>query len=193
MNGKVMVFTDTLNLIQHPLLKNFTKHALSRAPDYFFSIPASSSGKYHPDYSLGTGGLLRHTKALCYIAKDLHDSNMFELTELEYAEALVALHLHDILKKGDPEKPHTIFKHPILASRFVDMVNDDLPLEESLSDTVINEICEAIESHMGRWNKDTKDDTYTLPTPKTRLQRFVHTCDYIGSRRYLEVNFNKLK
>ena len=32
-------------------------------PDYFYEVPASSTGKYHPSYSLGEGGLLRHSKA----------------------------------------------------------------------------------------------------------------------------------
>ena len=40
-------------------------------PDYFFSVSASSTGKYHPSFSLGNGGLLRHTKVVVKIAYEL--------------------------------------------------------------------------------------------------------------------------
>ena len=40
-------------------------------PDYFFHEAASSTGKYHPKYALGDGGLLRHTKAAVRIAYEL--------------------------------------------------------------------------------------------------------------------------
>ena len=44
-------------------------------------------------------------------------------------------------------------------------------------------IAELVESHMGEWNYS------VLPKPKTDLQKFVHECDYLASRKFLEVNF----
>lgn len=47
-----------------------------------------------------------------------------------------------------------------------------------------------IASHMGQWNTDYKSGKEILPKPSSPLQKFVHQCDYLASRKYLEVNFN---
>lgn len=48
-------------------------------PMDFFTQPASSSGKYHPSYALGVGGLVRHTKAAMIMAKMLFPLIIFHL------------------------------------------------------------------------------------------------------------------
>lgn len=71
MEGKSTVFQKELNLIKDTNLRDFIAICLDNAPDYFFEMPASSTGKYHPEYTLGEGGLVRHTKAAVAIAADL--------------------------------------------------------------------------------------------------------------------------
>ena len=57
-----------------------------------------------------------------------------------------------------------------------------------LTDKEITFVGKAIESHMGPWNTD-----YTgveiLPVPKTKYENFVHMCDYLASRKYLDIKF----
>ena len=60
---KCKALETELNLIQNEQLKTLAQRLVLKLPDYFFTVAASSTGKYHPAYSLGTGGLLRHTKA----------------------------------------------------------------------------------------------------------------------------------
>ena len=55
----------------------------------------------------------------------------------------------------------------------------------------INRICGAIRSHGGQWNKD-KDGREILPKPVTRFEQFVHLCDYLASRRWLDVKIEDL-
>jgi hypothetical protein len=43
---------------------------------------------------------------------------------------------------------------------------------------------------MGQWNYDYKSKKAVLPKPKTGKQFFVHMCDYLASRKFLEVNFD---
>ena len=50
-------------------------------------------------------------------------------------------------------------------------------------------ICKVIESHMGPWNKSEYSDII-LPLPKTKFERFVHMCDYLASRKFLDIKFN---
>ena len=114
------VFKTELNFIKDKRIKESTRIILELLPDYFYEIPASSTGKYHPEFSLGKGGLLRHTKAAIRIAYELfenHSVNNF--TEHEKDLIIFAITLHDSLKSGKVKSDYTKFDHPILASEFI--------------------------------------------------------------------------
>jgi len=68
---KVKYFEKELTYIKNERIKNSGIYLINHLPDYFFEIPASSTGKYHPNYALGEKGLLRHTKAAVRIAYEL--------------------------------------------------------------------------------------------------------------------------
>ena len=53
-------FINEIEYIQNDLLRNIVIDVLDNSPECIVHIPASSSGKYHPKYSLGEGGLMRH-------------------------------------------------------------------------------------------------------------------------------------
>ena len=61
---KTDIFKNEIENIKNETIKKSCIDILESAPDYFFEIPASSTGKYHPQYALGSGGLIRHTKAV---------------------------------------------------------------------------------------------------------------------------------
>ena len=48
----------------------------------------------------------------------------------------------------------------------------------------------AIASHMGQWNTNSYSDV-VLPKPKTKYQIFVHMCDYLASRKFINVEFDE--
>ena len=56
----------------------------------------------------------------------------------------------------------------------------------------IRKMCSLIESHMGVWNTS-KYSKVVLPLPTTELQRYVHRADFLASRNYLNVSFDKLE
>ena len=64
-------FNRELTYIKNPKYKEAAKQLISLLPDYFYEVAASSTGKYHPTFSLGDGGLLRHTKVAVKIAHEL--------------------------------------------------------------------------------------------------------------------------
>jgi hypothetical protein len=100
----------------------------------------------------------------------------------------MALVLHDGVKKGIPEEQYTRFDHPLLASKLImEHANE---LEMDIND--IRKMCTLIESHMGKWNQD-KRSKVELPIPTNEMQRFVHRCDYLASRNYLNIRFLKLE
>lgn len=181
--NKIKTFELELDMIEDNDLKNLVKRCLENAPDYFYTIPASSSGKYHPQYALGEGGLVRHTKAAVKIANDL--LNLEQYHHLDKSEIISALILHDILKKGMNEKDHTVFNHPILAANFLFseyMKSGHVSMAFSAK---VDNVGRLIKSHMGQWNTSNYEDG-KLPKPIKEDEKFVHLCDYLASRKYIE-------
>ena len=70
--NKSKYFEREITLIKNEDYQGFIKHYLDYyVPKYFWEIGASSSGKYHPQFSQGEGGLVRHTKAVVMFAEEL--------------------------------------------------------------------------------------------------------------------------
>ena len=85
----------------------------------------------------------------------------------------------------NPEEKYTRFDHPLLAASVVKKHKDKL----SLNDEELNLMTRVISSHMGIWNKDFNDNE-VLPVPKDKYERFVHLCDYLSSKKFLNVDFD---
>lgn len=161
---------------------------LKLLPEYFFEVPASSTGKYHPEYALGDGGLLRHSKAAMRIGYELLSNPAIgdKYTEKEKDLMLMALLIHDGLKSGNPKEKYTRFDHPLLMADFL-MDNEEalgLEVEE------IEFLGDVIKTHMGVWTKD-YNGVEVLEKPQTKYQNFVHMCDYLASRKCILVPFDK--
>lgn len=180
-------FKKEIEYIKNPSYKENLKILIDRLPDYFFEIPAASTGKYHPKYAQGEKGLLRHTKAAVKIGLELLNNPCIgeKYTSNEKDLMLISLLLHDGLKLGKEKSQYTKFDHPILAASFVEENMDDL----KFTDEEIEFIADCIKTHMGPWTKD-YDGNEVLERPHTKYQNFVHMCDYLASRKFLEVPFD---
>ena len=185
---KIKTFEKEYEYIKNEKYIDDLKKIINLLPDYFFEIPASSTGKYHPNYAGVKNGLVNHTKAAARIAYELLENNSLnqKFTESEKDLIIISLILHDGLKKGMIEEKYTRFDHPLLAADFIRENKDIL----SFSEEELNFICDNISSHMGEWNTN----FYTkvvLPLPKTDSQKFVHMCDFLASRKFLEIEFEE--
>lgn len=192
---KLELFKDELSLIKTDFIKVFAEFALGALPDYFFEIPASSSGKYHPEYALGKGGLVRHTKAAVRIAHNLMSKGVYSVPKQEVADAvLCALLVHDGAKSGVPKQSYTVTNHPVLVCTIIEKkFNEDFFGEEQYDSITIAQrefIYDLIRTHMGQWGKDFKTGEPVCPEPNTKLQEFVHMCDYLASRKFLPFDFD---
>ena len=179
-------FETEYKYIKNDGYKENIKILVSLLPEYFFEVAASSTGKYHPSFSLGDGGLLRHTKAAVKIAHDLMENETIgkAFTSDEKDLIIISLIMHDGLKHGHQKSEYTVFEHPILVADYIKENKN----KTSLNDDEINFIYDAISSHMGQWNTN-QYSKIVLPLPKTKYQRFVHMCDYMSSRKYLDIEF----
>ena len=184
---KVEKFRTEINYIKDTSLRKDLRKLISMLPNYFFEVPASSTGKYHPKFALGEGGLIRHTKVAVRIAYELLNNNTtgMKFTERDKDLIIIALVLHDGLKCGVEKNKYTKFDHPLLVSKFILENKSKLTLE--IDD--IRKICSMIESHMGEWTIDPYTKKEVLPRPRTSEQTFVHMCDFLASRKFLDVEF----
>ena len=69
--NKEEMFLDELEYIKDEKLQDSLLKIIESLPEYWFHVAASSTGKYHPKYSLGEGGLLRHSKSAMRIGYEL--------------------------------------------------------------------------------------------------------------------------
>ena len=183
---KTNYFKKEISYIKDENLASDLKKLIKLLPDYFFEIPASSTGKYHPKFALGEGGLVRHTKVAVRFAYELLNNNTVgsKFTDRDKDLIIMALTLHDGLKSGLNHNKYTQVDHPILIKNYILENKDKLQLTNEELDFVGR----AISSHMGPWNKDFNGNV-VLPVPKTKYENFVHMCDYLASRKYLNIKF----
>ena len=186
--NKINYFTKELSYIKDNDRRSDLRYLINLLPDYFFEIPASSTGKYHPDLAQGEGGLVRHTKVAVRFAYELLNNNTVgaKFTDKDKDLIIMALTLHDGLKSGIDHEKYTRFDHPLLVSKLIQEHKEELSME--MDD--IRKMCSMIESHMGEWNYDNYAKKEVLPKPKTAEQRFVHMCDFLASKKFVDVKFN---
>lgn len=174
-----------LDRIKDTDLLILTTDTLDAAPACFWSMPASTSGKYHPAISLGQGGLIRHTLAVCWFTRTLLEWAGVAADDKRHHIALAAALLHDCCKKADAEK-YTAFDHPLRAADLIRRRAAALASFEvaTIDPADLDTLCGIVAAHMGRWNTNPKyNPGVELPTPITALQRLVATADYLASRK----------
>ena len=173
-----------LDTIENEDMMTLAHSLMMTIPEYFYSVPASSTGKYHPEYTCGNGGLLRHTLAVVQLANHMFDMDPSAFTSRERDMIRIAGMMHDTRKSGTQEDfyldPHTKFEHPILAADAIISVSDIIPMQE------LQCIADMVACHMGRWN--TRDGyTLVLPIPSTPMEILLHTCDFLASRKDITI------
>lgn len=190
------IFQTELELISNDGIRELTAFILDRLPDYFSKVGASTTGKYHPAYTIGEGGLIRHTKATVIIAQDLFRADFYNFTDTQKDIVTSALILRDGLKCGDDEvsAPRTVFEHPLLMSEYILKSTKAFLSDNNIYNTqnfrrIVKSISKAVASHMGKWNTSNYTDL-VLPLPKTDTQKCVHLCDYLASRKHLVFDFD---
>ena len=182
------LFIDELEFIKDEDLSEALLNIINMLPDYWLEEAASSTGKYHPEYALGNGGLLRHSKAAMRIGYELLSNPCIgdKYTNHEKDLMLMSLLVHDGLKLGIPQEKYTRFDHPILMGKFI--LDNYKKIGISKDDAkFMNEV---IKTHMGPWTTDYNGEE-VLEKPKNKYQNFVHMCDFLASRKCLLVPFDE--
>lgn len=182
---KISVFANEFRYIKDDNLREFGQELIGNADDYFFAVAASSSGKYHPKFSLGQGGLTRHTRCVAYFAMSVGESYDFDQHTIDLL--ILGALAHDIKKQGDGTTSHTVREHPFYGAQYVLDMQKNHP--NLISDVDADKIASAIKAHMGKWEgtrewvKDPNKELF--PMPKDNFEQALQLADYIASRKYI--------
>lgn len=171
---------SALELIEAPRLRKVVEHMWKFAPDYFFVIPASVSGKHHAEWSTGKGGLVRHVLMGVKVAYDL--ARTFGLTDKERDLALVAMFGHGILKYGFDFDKRYLPMHPFLPRTHYGSEKSPAFIGTFAYSEEFDVFMRAIERHMGSIATGEWSQTSGIK-PETPLEQVVHLADYMASRK----------
>lgn len=179
-----------LDTFENQDIKEFAIELLNNLPDYVWHVGASSTGKYHPEYSLGDGGLMRHQMAVVRFLNFFFELEQYgnKLTSREMDCMRVAGLIHDGRKSGSQEayenNKYTKFDHPLQMAEVIRSYDGKF-----LSHEEIDMIASVISKHMGAWNTDKRSDVI-LPKPNEKFSRMLHLADYLASRKCLTMAFD---
>lgn len=197
-------FKKQLSYIQDAWLKSAVKATLENAPEYFWTSPASSTGKFHPEWANNPGGLVRHVKSVADLAH--HIAEAWGFSTEDHDAAVAAAILHDVFKYGPgPKRPklsgdpnwQAYRRHAVLGADWVKnhlqpILFDSVKRERKKTFSSVQEflqwgksidvrklllvdkICTAIAYHHGRFDK-------LNLLPLTDIGKAVSTADYLSS------------
>jgi hypothetical protein len=172
---------------------------LRHAPDYFWTVPASASKKYHNPFCRGVHGLWMHTKmalsSLERMSVSWEKLGLVSKYDLDCARA--ALLLHDMFKQGYPADREALPVH----KRTTVKHHDELMAKWCAENTTLPEtVIRAISSHNGPFygGTDPSMDRFIEVAATVRqaeadpnsvrrdfstlfVELLVHTCDMAAS------------
>lgn len=189
-NEKLDLVKPILDTFENEDIKKFAIVLLENLPEYIWHVGASSTGKYHPEYSLGEGGLVRHQMAVVRFLNFFFELEQYnsKLTSREMDLMRLAGLMHDGRKSGSQEEyeksKYTKFDHPIQMADVIRSYDG-----QYLSHEELEMIADAISKHMGAWNTDKKSAT-VLPKPNEKFSRMLHVADFLASRKCLTMDFD---
>lgn len=190
--------------IKNPILKTLFEELILALPNYWWTKPSSSTGKYHSKQQIGNQGLLKHSlivfKIMEYLTslectkqllmKDLDEYGLYLDDYIDLL--LISAFIHDAAKYGlesEEGYEYTTPTHPDLIYNFI---YTECGVAYKRYEAELECICKLVASHHGQWNKDKRME-FQLPYPKTYGEMLVHQCDYLGSRKDIFMDLPELE
>jgi HD superfamily phosphohydrolase YqeK len=179
-------YSKITELVEDPILRAIAGTYLKdKVHPNFYTAPASSSQKHHPDISNGPGGLVRHSIVTAHFAKTF--CQPFEITDSKNVDAVVvSALLHDTFK-GGPSNDWTS-THPLhdktaakeFTDSFMSLQYDARPSVWNEYSLYVSKISAAISTHMWIWGS-----TPTALHKMTTEGQILAISDYVASRKLM--------
>ena len=181
--SKVDVFRSVLESFENESMRLYCIDMIKLMPDYNFTMPSSTTLKYHNATQCRPGGQSYH---VIMVATIMNYILSLEYTKEKYPDPVqrdclrIAAILHDAQKtEGGQYTAHT---HPLSAAEWIKATETDHDIDARQK----KYIARLIASHSGEWTTSKKSNE-VLPKPVTDDQMLVHICDILGSRSNLDM------
>lgn len=175
--NKAIHFEREINLIDNEILREEVRSYMNECvADWFYETGASASGKYHPKFSQGKGGLVRHTKAVVMFAEELLKMSSYLYMPQIYKDYVIAACIiHDTAKYGlTGEMNKAVYKyHAENAAQLFDTW-----CRTEFNNVPSEFLLKAVRTHMGQWGEE---------KPFSNIDRCVHMADYMASRNFIDI------
>lgn len=183
--NKFNVFEPMLTNFETDLIKNYFVDMIQEIPDYIFTMPSSTSGKYHNKTQCEAYGQVYHaymfSEILNYRLNLKGNKEKYCNPILRDCMRCVPV-FHDAIKCGLNGSQHTVHEHPMLAHDWV----LNTAVEHDIDQKLIKLIAEMCAAHSGEWTSS-KRSKVVLPEPKNDMELFIHECDILSSRNNIDM------
>ena len=182
---KQLVFEPLLKDFETETLSSYFRDMVAEIPDYIFTIPSSTSGKYHNRTQCEKYGQIYHeymfASVLNHRLRLKWNREKYSTPEIRDCMRCVPV-FHDAIKCGWNGSQYTVQDHPMLAAEWVRTTQ----VEHDISDEYKEMIACMCEAHSGEWNKS-KSGKVIMPEPRNDMEFFIHECDILSSRADLDM------
>lgn len=181
---KRKVFESIGETFETENIKKYFFDMVENVPDYIFTMPSSTSGKYHNKTQCETYGQIYHILMFASILEHRlrlkGNREKFPTPEIRDCMRCVPV-LHDAIKCGWNGSKFTVQDHPMLAAAWV----RSMKVENDIPDRLKEMIACMCEAHSGEWNKS-RNGQEIMPEPRNEMEFFIHECDILSSRNDID-------
>ena len=182
---KIAVFQPYLDEFETDKMRLYCTDMIEKIPDYIFTMPSSTSGKYHNATQCQPHGQIYHiimfAEIMNYRLALKGNQEKFKSPAQRDAMRCVPF-FHDALKCGTDGGQWTVHEHPMLAGTWVRETN----VEHDIEDNIKEAIARMCERHSGEWTSSKKSKV-VLPEPENAMELFCHECDILSSRNNIDM------
>lgn len=182
---KILVFQPYLDKFETDKMRMYCTDMIAQIPDYIFTMPSSTSGKYHNATQCQPHGQIYHiimfAEIMNYRLALKGNQEKFKSPAQRDAMRCVPF-FHDALKCGTDGGQWTVHEHPMLAGTWVRETN----VEHDIEDNIKEAIARMCERHSGEWTSSKKSKV-VLPEPENAMELFCHECDILSSRNNIDM------
>lgn len=184
-DDKIAVFQPYLDKFETDEMRLYCADMIAEIQDYIFTMPSSTSGKYHNATQCQPHGQVYHmimfAEIMNYRLALKGNQEKFKSPRQRDAMRCVPF-FHDAIKCGWNGSAYSVHDHPILAGQWV----RDTKVEHDVDVSVKEAIARMCERHSGEFTSSKKSKV-VLPEPENAMEFFVHECDILSSRNNIDM------
>ena len=183
--NKKAVFKELLDKFETDEMRLYCEDMIENIPDYIFTMPSSTSGKFHNATQCQPHGQIYHIvmfgAIMNYRLALKCNKEKFNDPIIRDAMRCVPC-FHDAVKCGWNGSQYTVHEHPMLAGQWV----RETKVEHDIDGETKEMIARMCERHSGEWTSS-KRSKVVLPEPETEAEIFCHECDILSSRAEIDM------